>query len=122
MSNEDPALDRDRSQTVGEFCIAEKLSRSSYYGLKKRGLGPEETHPPGTAIVRISPWARREWHARMKQLRDSKAAALEEERRRAQAQHAGMIAAQSPLHVSKRNRRQLASRASENKQARRRPE
>jgi hypothetical protein len=103
------ADDEDRrSKTIQQFCFVEGFSKASYYELKRRGLGPDELRPPGTAIVRITPQAHDEWHKRMRELRESEAAALEEERRRAQTQQAGRIAAQSPKHVSKRRRRKVA--------------
>jgi hypothetical protein len=97
-------LDRERSLTIGEFCLSERISRSTFYDLDKRGLGPEIDSVPGTRIRRITPSARRAWRERMRELRASEAAQLEQERKRAQAQEAGRIAAQSPLHVSNRHK------------------
>jgi hypothetical protein len=93
----------DRSLTIAEFCALERISKAAYYGLRGRGLGPEEFRPPGTSIVRITAQARREWHARIGEAQKSQAAELEVARRSAQAAEAGRIAAQSPAHVSKRD-------------------
>jgi hypothetical protein len=93
-----------RSLTVGEFCLVERFSKTAYYGLKSRGLAPDEFEIPGTRIKRITPEAHAAWRERMAALAQSEAAQLEAERRRAQAVAAGRIAAASPLHVSKRQK------------------
>jgi hypothetical protein len=38
------ALDLVDAYTIAEFCKAHRISRSTYYVLKNRGLGPDETH------------------------------------------------------------------------------
>jgi hypothetical protein len=106
----DDTDNQERSQTRGEFCDTERISLSSYFKLKARNLAPEETVVPGTKMIRIAPEARRAWHARMAELAKSEAAQLEAERRRAQAVAAGRIAARSPLHASRRPRRQSRRR------------
>lgn len=60
----------DCSLTIDAFCEAEGFKRSTYYKLRHLGLGPAETRFPGTAIVRISAAARREWRERMAALKD----------------------------------------------------
>jgi hypothetical protein len=95
---------RERARTIREFCRIKNISPSSYFKMRRLGYGPDETRVPGTAIVRISPQAERDWDQRIKELREGQAAALEEERRRGQAQQAGRIAARSPLHVSIRRK------------------
>ena len=106
MLGMDTAADKDRNRTesIPEFCLAEGISKSSYYKLKKLGLAPDELRPPGTALVRITQQARRDWHARIEQLSKSHAAQLEVARRQAQAAAAGKRAAQSPLHISNRRK------------------
>ena len=37
-----PLLER-AAYTIREFCDAHRFSRSHYYNLKRRGLGPDET-------------------------------------------------------------------------------
>jgi hypothetical protein len=101
--------DRKRSESIPEFCLAEGISKSSYYKLKKLGLAPDELRPPGTAIVRITTQARTAWHMRMEELRKSQAAELEAARRHAQTAAAGKRAAASPLHIS--NRRKAIKRS-----------
>jgi hypothetical protein len=71
--------------------------------MKRLGVGPREERVPGTTIIRITPEARRAWHAQLAEMRQSREAELEERRRSAHATQAGKIAAASPLHVSKRN-------------------
>jgi len=89
-------------KTLAEFLAQKRISKASYYGLKKRGLGPDETTYPGTRVIRISAAAEQAWDERMADLARSEGAQLEIERRRAQAAEAGRIAARSPSHVSRR--------------------
>ena len=93
---------RNRSETFAEFARAEGFSLSTFYKLKKLGLGPDVLHVPGTRIERITPEARQAWRERMAELAKSETAQLQAERRRAQAAEAGKLAAQSPNHVSRR--------------------
>jgi hypothetical protein len=95
---------RERAKTIRQFCEVKNISLASYFKMRRLGYGPDETRVPGTAIVRISPQAECDWDQRMEELRKGQAAALEEERRRAQAQQAGRIAARSPLHMSNRRK------------------
>jgi hypothetical protein len=88
--------------TIDEFCAAEGFSVATYYKLRKRGLGPVVFVIPGTNLLRIAPEEVIAWRARMNALAQSAAARLEAERRREQAVAAGRLAAQSPLHVSRR--------------------
>jgi hypothetical protein len=89
-------------KTLAEFLDRKRISRTFYYSLKKRGLGPDETIYPGSRVIRISAAAERAWDGRMAELAKSESAQLEAERRRTQAAEAGRIAAASPLHISKR--------------------
>jgi hypothetical protein len=52
-----------RSLTIEQFCRQHQISRSTYYELRRRGLGPKEMHVLGA--VRISPRADRGWVAWM---------------------------------------------------------
>jgi hypothetical protein len=97
----DAALD-DSAQTISQFCRAESLSKSTYYALRRRGLGPEEQRVPGTKIIRISAEARAAWREQMAEFARTEAAQLETERRRKLASTAGQIAARSPRHISRR--------------------
>jgi hypothetical protein len=50
----------DQSQTIPEFCSAERISRAFYYEMKKAGRAPREMrHARG--CIRISPEACRDW-------------------------------------------------------------
>jgi hypothetical protein len=98
-------VNKDSSETISEFCLAERFSKSFYYGLKKRGLGPEEFEVPGTRVKRITPEAHTAWRERMAALAKSETAQLEAKRRRELATIAGRIAAASPRHVSRRGPR-----------------
>ncbi|HEV7982423.1 MAG TPA: hypothetical protein VGP86_05960 [Xanthobacteraceae bacterium] len=92
----------ERALTIGDFCAAEHVSVATYYKMRRLGVGPCEERIPGTAIIRITPEARRAWHERLAEMRQSGEAKIEERRRSAHAAHAGKMAAASPLHVSKR--------------------
>jgi hypothetical protein len=50
------------SKTIFEFCQAERISRSKYYELKNKGLGPDETRVDG--IIRIVPESHARWRRR----------------------------------------------------------
>jgi hypothetical protein len=91
-----------RSQTFTEFCQGERISKTTLYGLLRRGLGPEVLEVPGTKIKRITPEAREAWHARMAELAKTESSRLEAERRRELAAIAGKRAAESPRHVSRK--------------------
>ena len=97
LNDLDPA---ECALTIEEFCHVEHISKGTYYKLKRKGLGPEETCILN--LIRISPEARADWHAKLAERRQSAAAALESERKRVQTAQAGKLAAASPLHVSKR--------------------
>jgi hypothetical protein len=100
MSNTD--IESQPSMTIDEFCAVENFSKSFYYELKKRDLGPEELRPPGMKLIRITAEAHAEWRARMLEEAKSEAAQLENERRRELTVKAGKRAAESPRHISKK--------------------
>jgi hypothetical protein len=95
-------IDPKRSLSQDQFCWLENISRSKYFELKKRGLGPDVTDIDG--VHRITPESREAWHERMAEFAKSEAAQLEAERRRELAAIAGRAAAASPLHISKRQK------------------
>jgi hypothetical protein len=73
----------EETMTIAGFCTAENISKSTFFKLKKLGLGPEEQSPPGLSnTVRITARARSEWQERMRQLRDAKEAEKRSERSR----------------------------------------
>jgi hypothetical protein len=93
------------AKTISEFCRAKRISKWSYYEMKKRGIGPDEFIIPGTAVIRITPQSEAAWDQRIAELSKSKAAKLEAQRRSAQTAQAGKIAAMSPKHPSRRQHR-----------------
>jgi hypothetical protein len=93
--------DRDASMTIREFCKLERISKVTYHKLKRKGLGPVEMRAPGMSLVRITPAARFEWHARMAELEKSEAVELERQRRSEACHRAGKLAAASPNHNTK---------------------
>ena len=101
----EPPDDDERSLTIGEFCDVENFSRSKYFDMRLRGLGPDETRMPGSNLVRITQADRAIWHERMKTLAQSEAAETERQRRSVRARIAGKKAAASPRHVRHRGAR-----------------
>jgi hypothetical protein len=79
-------VQEERPMTRREFCERENMSHSTYYKLRRKGLGPEETRPPGMLFTRITAESYRKWHERMDKYRKSEEAKLERERRRAIAE------------------------------------
>ena len=55
--------DTDACYTIDEFCRAHRLSKSSYYDLKRRGLGPREIRVMRKPLVTVE--AAAEWRQRM---------------------------------------------------------
>jgi len=49
----------DGSDTIEDFCKSEKISRSEYYEMRRKGWGPDEMHIG--RLVRISPEAKQRW-------------------------------------------------------------
>jgi hypothetical protein len=89
-----PTKDIERSPepslTRAQFCELEQISHSTYTRMRRAGHGPVEMRIPGVNLIRITPKARADWHARMAKLADSRAMRLEAERRSAMARHAAM--------------------------------
>jgi hypothetical protein len=101
-------------KSITAFCKSKGMSRAFFYALKRKGLAPrlDEITAPGEPgvnrgrglkLVRITAESERAWDKQMEQLRASEAAELEAARARDQRLVAGKLAAQSPLHVSRRN-------------------
>ena len=47
-----PLLER-AAYTIAEFCAAHRFSRSHYYNLKRRGLGPDETRLGDRVLITV---------------------------------------------------------------------
>jgi hypothetical protein len=95
----------EKSFTIDEFCLLEKISRATFFKLARNRQGPEVLRIAGTVLVRITASARLRWHERMAALAEEEAAQVERRRRADQASRAGKAATSSPRHVSKRGRR-----------------
>jgi hypothetical protein len=97
----------ERALTRAEFRQLWGISKSTYDKMRSEGLAPEETviDLPGWNLVRISPEAIRKWLQRLAEVRQSKEAQLERDRRQAQVVAAAKLAVASPAHVSKRAHR-----------------
>ena len=92
----------ERWLTIAQFAETVQICEATYFNLKRKGLGPEETR--FGQVVRISPDALREWRARMREVQSTKAAKLEAERRAEHGRIAGKLAAASPRHISHRRK------------------
>jgi hypothetical protein len=51
--------------TIASFCARIKISRTTYYKLRKAGRGPREMR--ANDVVRISPQARQDWMRELEQ-------------------------------------------------------
>jgi hypothetical protein len=89
------------AETIDAWREIEALSKSTYYALRKAGLGPRELRVPRSKIVRVVE-SHASWRERMAALAKSEAGALEEMHRHKQAAMAGQTAAKSPTHISRR--------------------
>jgi hypothetical protein len=58
---DEPNHQLECSYTITDFCVAERMSRSKFYDLKRQGLAPQMMSIGG--LWRISPSARRRWHS-----------------------------------------------------------
>jgi hypothetical protein len=58
-----PPLDIPTSSTISQLCARHRFGRTSYFKLRKEGLGPKELRHG--RLVRITAEAEREWLNRM---------------------------------------------------------
>jgi hypothetical protein len=100
LSIESPQPPPKKAYTIPEFAQTHSLSMSSFYKEQRAGRGPEVIFVGNKSLVTEE--AAAEWRQRMAARAKTKEAKLEHARRVASASHAGKIAGQSPLHVSKR--------------------
>jgi hypothetical protein len=89
-----------QAYTVSEFCIAHRISLSTWHAQRKAGKGPRVMQIGSQFRVAVE--AAKEWRAQREKEAASKAAQLEHRRRAALASKAGKIAGASPLHVCRR--------------------
>lgn len=82
--------------TIGEFLERNKLSKTTFFKLRKVGLGPR------MMLGRITPQSERDWRELMEREALSKKSQLEAARRVELATQAARAAAASPHHISKR--------------------
>jgi hypothetical protein len=99
------ALAEEKSFSIGELCLLENITTSSYYKLRKKGFGPREMRLPGSSIVRISAESRRAWHKKLEELNANDGElAREKEARAAQASRAGKKSVTSTAHPCRRRK------------------
>lgn len=94
----------DHSVSIRQFCNLENISATTYHKMRARGLGPKEMRLPGSSIVRISPEARRDWHARLEQLAATDDVEQDRQQRIAKTSQAGRAGVASPAHHCRRAR------------------
>ena len=82
------------AETIDQWLEIERLSKSSFYELDRRGLAPYGYVVPDSKIRRITE-SHESWRARMVALAATEAAKLETSRRRELAKAAGKHAAKS---------------------------
>lgn len=97
----------DVAITIRDFCRLEGISHSTFHKWQRAGFGPEVSRIPGMTLQRITPQAYRGFKKKRAAAQRTQAATIAEERaqRVARTRVAGQLAAQSPLHVSKRGKR-----------------
>jgi hypothetical protein len=100
------------SYRIKEFCQAERISKTFYYELRAKGLGPKEIRY-GSGVVRITHAARLAWQAMMQNPPPEVQAALDALAvwRQLNARAAAARAIQSPKHQSNRKRGTRAAMA-----------
>jgi hypothetical protein len=78
------------------------MSRSFYYGMRKRGIGPRETFLSPTKVI-ITPTDELAWQQARSHPHgtEAKLIAKAEEMRRSRGRNAGRASVASPRHVSK---------------------
>jgi hypothetical protein len=108
--------DSGPSMTIDGFCLAEAMSKASFFKLRRLGLAPDTYLVPGTRLVRITQVARRAWQKRMAELSKTEAAKRAQQRRTALASAAGKAGYASPLHVQRQ--RMLRRTASQSERLR----
>jgi hypothetical protein len=100
------------SMTIDEFCLAERISRATYFKLVRTGYGPGTICLPGTRVTRITAEARREWQRKMAAMQTDEKVERERLLRSNAARRAGNLAAASPRHICKnpQNRKKRGAR------------
>jgi hypothetical protein len=98
------------SYTIREFCIAERISESTYFLLRKRGLGPEEMRIG--SLVRITHQARLDWQSARSNPTGTEAVAMQKTKKvlHERARIAVKKALKSPKHISNQRRQRRAKK------------
>jgi hypothetical protein len=99
-------MESERSLTINEFCARQHISRGKYFRMRKAGLGPIEMRI-GAGTVRITREAELDWQHARENPSGSELAEIEQGKAvlAARGSRAGSLAAESPKHVSQRQRR-----------------
>ena len=95
------------SFSIADFCMLTKLSRSHYFKMKRLGQGPREMRVGDT--IRITARALRDWQLEREAAANSKEYGAKIQDKINRSRRAGILAALSPLHVSKRGPRKAKS-------------
>jgi hypothetical protein len=96
--------------TVDEFCARNRISHTTFFKLKAQNRAPRMMHLG--AAVRISIEAERDWRAAREAPTDTEARLIAKEAaaRIAASRRAAKLSAASPNHVSKRPKKQDATK------------
>jgi hypothetical protein len=87
--------------TLAQWAEKRNISVPTAHKIINAGLGPEVFQVPGIRGNHVTPAADLRWEKKMYALRKSKEVKHAAAQRRKNAEQAGRIAAESPLHVSK---------------------
>jgi hypothetical protein len=93
------------SFSINQFCQRHDISRAKYFGMRKAGIGPAEMRlGPGT--VRITREAELDWQRARQNPTGDELAEIERGKAvlAARGSKAGAVAAQSPRHISHKQR------------------
>lgn len=95
--------------SVGEFCLRNRISKTTYQKLRRDGRGPREMKLGGT-LVRISVEAEQEWRTARERPSNAELRLLqrEAEHRRRVNRRNGQRSAASPNHINKQRKRRSA--------------
>ena len=92
-----------QDENIEQWCARRGISRTTFCEWEKRGRAPTVIRVGG--VARITARNDEAWERSEARRAKTKAARLEAQRRSKTNTAAGRIAAQSPLHVSKREKR-----------------
>ena len=91
--------------TTAQVCELANISMSTYYKLRRAGLGPREWNFPKMKMVRVAKTEFLKWMEQLEALQNGADLRLEAQRRRASSAHAGRISGEVKRSRPKRRHR-----------------